>query len=608
MADFPTAAVNRLSGYNGARYDAQTNPLGMAIGGHRVNFPASLNDSASVTAYMAATSQEVKDAATAVAANLTATNSARSLAQAWASRAEDQVVSGGLLSSFHYAMKAAASALAAQQAQGAVENTRDNMLRRDGAVLAQGASLVSQASAGSISDAGVFAAQLAGFRNGSASGANGAIVFKAPSTLSTVMARFIVEGHNWSGDHVFTINATAYRTSGAFSGLRKLMLGTQDIDVRFALTPDGRMALILGDVGTQWGYINLSVSAMFSQQPRASLLEFSKGWTTEVVTSLSGYTQLTSPIANTLPVQVRSELNLKADLASPAFTDVPTVPTPAVGTDTQQAAPTNFVQTAVNNAIALLRNSVPASYNTLKGLYDLLIEHTSRTNNPHNVTAAQTGAVAKTGDTGMSGRFVTSGTFEGTLVHNAGYFDIQSFSTGTYGSGLARFWYNPGTRTIAAGPQGDGSGRLSLTGIDIDVSQAIGAVPDTRSITAGNGLTGGGSLAANRTVTLGTPGTLTATTSNAVQTAGHTHNVDAASVASVGNTLLGTGGVGTYALMRHINNAVVAAGASAAGASLRYASAGGSGEGTVPAGTWRCMGFSFGQDAINSTTLYMRIA
>ncbi|MGO4402184.1 pyocin knob domain-containing protein [Achromobacter sp. PAB15] len=46
------------------------------------------------------------------------------------------------------------------------------------------------------------------------------------------------------------------------------------------------------------------------------------------------------------------------------------------------------------------------------------------------------------------------------------------------------------------------------------------------SLVAGNGLSGGGTLAANRTLTLGTPSTLTATSTNGVQTASHTHELD----------------------------------------------------------------------------------
>ncbi|AKQ55189.1 tail fiber protein [Bordetella hinzii] len=50
-----------------------------------------------------------------------------------------------------------------------------------------------------------------------------------------------------------------------------------------------------------------------------------------------------------------------------------------------------------------------------------------------------------------------------------------------------------------------------------------------RQFIAGNGLTGGGDLSANRTLTLGTPAQITATSTNAVQTNGHSHAVDKAS-------------------------------------------------------------------------------
>lgn len=46
------------------------------------------------------------------------------------------------------------------------------------------------------------------------------------------------------------------------------------------------------------------------------------------------------------------------------------------------------------------------------------------------------------------------------------------------------------------------------------------------TITAGNGLTGGGNLTANRTITLGTPGSITSTSTNAVTTTSHTHAID----------------------------------------------------------------------------------
>lgn len=54
-------------------------------------------------------------------------------------------------------------------------------------------------------------------------------------------------------------------------------------------------------------------------------------------------------------------------------------------------------------------------------------------------------------------------------------------------------------------------------------TSSIGAVPTGRVITAGNGLTGGGDLSANRTLTLGTPSNITNSTTNSVTTTSHTH-------------------------------------------------------------------------------------
>lgn len=62
-----------------------------------------------------------------------------------------------------------------------------------------------------------------------------------------------------------------------------------------------------------------------------------------------------------------------------------------------------------------------------------------------------------------------------------------------------------------------------------------------RTITAGNGLTGGGDLSADRTLTLGTPGTLSGSTPNAVTTESHTHAVAVATDAVSGVVELATG-------------------------------------------------------------------
>lgn len=104
----------------------------------------------------------------------------------------------------------------------------------------------------------------------------------------------------------------------------------------------------------------------------------------------------------------------------------------------------------------------------------------------------------------------------------------------------------PNTRTVTAGTGLTGGGELS-SNVTLNVSygtaagtaaqgndsRIVNAVPNTRTITAGNGLTGGGALSANQTITLGTPGTLTNSTTNAVTTTSHTHAISL-SAADVG--------------------------------------------------------------------------
>ena len=60
---------------------------------------------------------------------------------------------------------------------------------------------------------------------------------------------------------------------------------------------------------------------------------------------------------------------------------------------------------------------------------------------------------------------------------------------------------------------------------------ATGVVPVERNIKAGDGLSGGGTLAANRTLSLGTPSTLSGDTSNNVTATSHTHAISVATQA-----------------------------------------------------------------------------
>ena len=89
-----------------------------------------------------------------------------------------------------------------------------------------------------------------------------------------------------------------------------------------------------------------------------------------------------------------------------------------------------------------------------------------------------------------------------------------------------------GTRTITSSTGNNTS--ITYTAAD------LGAVPTGRTLTAGNGLTGGGNLGSNRTFTLGTPSTLSGSTSNGVTSSSHTHAISstASRTSSSTSTLL----------------------------------------------------------------------
>lgn len=68
---------------------------------------------------------------------------------------------------------------------------------------------------------------------------------------------------------------------------------------------------------------------------------------------------------------------------------------------------------------------------------------------------------------------------------------------------------------------------------DADAATArgtLGVPPDTRTVTAGNGLTGGGDLSANRTLAMGTPGSVTGSSTNSVSATSHSHELDLGSL------------------------------------------------------------------------------
>lgn len=199
-----------------------------------------------------------------------------------------------------------------------------------------------------------------------------------------------------------------------------------------------------------------------------------------------------------------------------------------------------------------------------------------------------------------------------------------------------------------------------ITGVTSAIQTQLNArALASRTLTAGNGLTGGGDLTADRTFTLGTPGSVTSSSANGVTATSHTHELATGAVVesklgtgAVTVTKLGSQAVTTVKLATNermtTDNVLGATAGAAAGAVGTYVFAyGGASDivfgGTVagsslqptsaayavsttgtptdytfvlaaaPAGTWRCMGY-FDRIAAGSgasatgATLWLRIS
>lgn len=142
-------------------------------------------------------------------------------------------------------------------------------------------------------------------------------------------------------------------------------------------------------------------------------------------------------------------------------------------------------------------------------------------------------------------------------------------------------------------------------------THAIGSdiARSARTLNAGDGLTGGGNLTTDRTISMGTPSSITADSSNSASGNTHTHSISAATIGEL-MSRLAVGAIGTYALMFDVTPPPSRVpGSLASGSALRYSSAGGTTAASpIPQGTWRLMAYSTDSDGFNRTAVWMRIS
>ena len=145
-------------------------------------------------------------------------------------------------------------------------------------------------SAGSSATSGRTVYGLAEYRSAS-SAQVGAIVFIAPFGISSTMMQFTIKGMEYSRNVIdFTAQCYNYNAT-TWANLHKVNRGKVDVPVRFGYNASGKFCIIVGDTTTSWSYIHLTiVEAMLSHSISDT---YCYGWSTEVVTDLSTFTNVT---------------------------------------------------------------------------------------------------------------------------------------------------------------------------------------------------------------------------------------------------------------------------------------------------------------------------
>ncbi|MDH3001468.1 hypothetical protein A1D23_13065 [Chelonobacter oris] len=262
-------------------------------------------------------------------------------------------------------------------------------------------------------------------------------------------------------------------------------------------------------------------------------------------------------------------LGAKAPLASPALTGAPTAPTATAATNTDQIATTKFVKTA----IAALVAGAPAQLDTLKEIATAL-------GNKGNLEASLLAEIGKkaTKTTTLAGygisdfviKTLTTEDLDTVKVPGLYKQDASENSTAarhypentagsltvkpsTWGWQQIYITYNTQRVYIRNSSKSDGSSWSAWVRVD-----AIDSVPSNRTLTAGNGLTGGGNLGSSRTFALGTPSKIGASSTNSVGAETHTHEIDSATTSRAGIVQLSTSITGTSTTRAATESAVKA--------------------------------------------------
>lgn len=172
-------------------------------------------------------------------------------------------------------------------------------------------------------------------------------------------------------------------------------------------------------------------------------------------------------------------------------------------------------------------DSIPVTESNGKLNGGLLGTHSHSTTDITNLTATLDAGLATKANVSHThgGGDVTSAVATATKLATARTISLTGDVTGSAS-------FDGSANAVITATVADDSHNHTIANVDNLQTTLDGKVPTARTVTAGNGLTGGGALSGNITLTMGTPGSCSTSTSNAVTATSHTHAITGVAAAS----------------------------------------------------------------------------